>query len=245
MLALESFGFRNGSAESNGDVVRKQFAPQRHYHGVADGAMVVNRNVGLTPTDVHKHGTKFFFVLREDGFVNCNGFQYRVTGKEPAPVHGSYNVLGGGSRTGNNVDVRLKARADHSEWITDAMLIVDSEFLRKNMNDLAVGGESNGSCRFDHAPHVLTVDLACTSRYRSYPAAIETLDVRARQANIYVLHFAVRHRLCFGDTFLDRLNGRFNIDDRALFQALRFNDAHTNRVQSRFTYHRDKGANLC
>ena len=57
------------------------------------------------------------------------------------------------------MNVDFEARAGHAERIRDSGLIVDGEFLRNDVNDLALRRQRDGTRRFDDALDVFAVDF--------------------------------------------------------------------------------------
>src|SRR5437867_2447681 len=132
------------------------------------------------------------------------------------------------------MDVGFKTRAKHPDRIADALLIIDDEFLRKDVNDLAVGRKRNGPRRLDDATHVFTVDLARACGNRGHATAVEASDVWSGETDVHHLDFAARHRFGFTNALFNRFGGCFNTDDSAALQSPGFCKAETDRLKTAF-----------
>ena len=181
------------------------------------------------------NGSKLLLILTQDGFPHSDRLQHGVSNQKTAAIHRRDNVLRRRRGTRNDVNVDFEPRADHAERIANAVLIVNGKFLGQDVNDLAFRRQRDRARGFDDAPDIVAVDFARPGRYRCNPAAVETLDVRAREPDIDCFHFAAGHGFGFADAFLDRFHSRFNVDDRAFLEPLRFRDTEAKRLQTRLT----------
>ena len=102
----------------------------------------------------------------------------------------------------------------------DAVLLVDDEVLRQHVQDLAAARQRDRLGRVDGAPHVLARDLAVLAGDRDDAAAVERLDVRARQAEVHRVDLDAGGQLGLVDRLLDRLDRRLEVDDDAAPDAL-------------------------
>ena len=147
-------------------------------------------------------------------------------------VHARHDVLRRALAAGDDVDVHLEARAGHADRRADAVLLVDDEVLRQHVQDLAAGRQRHGLRRIDRAPHVLARDLAVLAGDGDHAAAVEALDVRARQREVHRVDLDAGHQLRFLDGLLDRLDGRLEVDDDAAPDAARLGDAEADDVEA-------------
>jgi hypothetical protein len=81
---------------------------------------------------------------------------------------------------------------------------------------------------FGHLPG----DLAILAGDRDHAAAVETLDVRARQREVDRVDLDSGHQFGFFDRLLDRIDRRLEIDDDAAANAARFGDADADDVKT-------------
>src|SRR5438552_16993470 len=165
---------------------------------MAHSAVMVNRDVRLSASNVDQHGSEFLLVLAENCYRDGNRLEHSIANKESATIHRSDNVLRRCRRASHDMDVDFETCADHAKRIADPILVVNSEFLRQDVNDFAVRRERDGARRFDAPPAVIAVDLAGPGWNRCHTTAIETLDVRPGQPDVDGLHLAACHGLCLG-----------------------------------------------
>ena len=85
----------------------------------------------------------------------------------------------------------------------------------------------------DRAPHVLARDLAVLAGDRDHAAAVEALDVRARQRQVDRVDLDAGHQLGLVDRLLDRIDRRLEVDDDAAPDAARLGDAEADDVEAR------------
>ena len=111
----------------------------------------------------------------------------------------------------------LEAHAGHAQRLLDAILTVNDELLRQDVQHLLVGGDGHGARGFDHAidvdgGHFLVLD-------RHHAVAVKALDVAAGDAGVDALDTHAGHQLGLFERALDGADRRFDIDHHAFFQA--------------------------
>ena len=148
-------------------------------------------------------------------------------------VHARDDVLRRALAAGDDVDVDLEPRAGHADRRADAVLLVDDEVLRQHVQDLAAGRQRHRLGGVDRAAHVLARDLAVLAGDRDHAAAVESLDVRARQREVDRVDLDAGHQLGFLDRLLDRVDRRLEVDDDAAADAARLGDAEADDVERR------------
>ena len=89
------------------------------------------------------------------------------------------------------------------------------------MEDFAAARQRDRLGGVDGAAHVLPRDLAVLPGDRDHAAAVEGLDVRAREAEMDRVDLHAGGELRLIDRFLARFDGRFQVDDHAAPYALR------------------------
>ena len=68
VMLLDSFGFRNGRAETDSKVVGEMIAPHTYCARVADHAAAVNDKLGGATSDIEQAAAQVALVLQETGF---------------------------------------------------------------------------------------------------------------------------------------------------------------------------------
>src|SRR4029079_1569616 len=80
--------------------------------------------------------------------------------------------------------------------------------------------------------HILARDFAVLAGDRDHAAAVESLDVRTRQGEVNGIDFHTGHQLVFLNRLLDRIDGRFEVDDDAAPDATRLGHAEPDNVEA-------------
>ena len=149
----------------------------------------------------------------------------RVVDVNSGFVHGGDDVLRGAGGGGHHVDAHFEARGHHAERIVDAGLIVENEFLRQQMENLAIGGQRDGAGAIDGLLDLVASDFARTRAQADAAMTVDAAHVRSADADDGVLDR--RSGNVFGgfDRLLNRGDGLVEFDDDALARAARFGDA--------------------
>src|SRR5262245_33375173 len=200
---LKAFGFRDGCSQPDGDVARKQFAAQRNDDRVTNGPVMVDRDIRLSASDIDQHGSEFLLIVGKDRFAHGYRLKHRIANQVPTAIYCCDDVLGRRRRTGNDVSVDFQPRAEHSERIANADLIVHREFLWQDVNNLAVWRKRYSPRRFNDTADIVAVDLARPSGNRGNAAAVETLDVGPGKPDVNGVDFATGHDLGLSHALLD------------------------------------------
>ncbi len=200
-------------------------AADRDHARPGDGSLLKHDEFGGTGTDVGETHAEFALV----------GTQHRVGGSERLEdgvvdvnagfVHGGDDVLrrAGGSR--HHVDAHFEACGHHAKRIVDAGLLVEDEFLRKKMEDLAIGGQGDGAGALDGLLDLVAADLARTRAQADASMAVDAAHVRSADADDGVLDGSAGDIFGGLDRFLNRCDGFVEFYDDALARAAGFGDA--------------------
>jgi len=117
------------------------------------------------------------------------------------------------------MDLGFEANARHPYRLADTFLVVDDEFLGKDVQYLLVCRNRDRSRRVDDAIDIARTHLAVADGNDA--VRIQASYVAAGNARIYRVDVATCHQLGFFDGALYRVNRRLDIDDHSLFQAAR------------------------
>ena len=90
-------------------------------------------------------------------------------------------ILSVALRRGDDMNSRLEPHARHSDWIAHALLLIDRELLRQNMQHLAIERDRDRARRVDHAIDIARADFAAAHRDDS--VAVEPADMRPGDAD--------------------------------------------------------------
>ncbi len=140
------------------------------------------------------------------------------------------------------MDLGLEAHAAHAQRLLDAVLVVDDELLRQDVDHLAVHGDGDRLGGVDDPAHVLVGHLAVADG--DHPLGVEALDMPPGDARVNQLDLAAGHQLGLLQRLADRLDGALDVDDDAFAQSLGRARADADDIQSLVGLVADDGANL-
>jgi hypothetical protein len=144
----------------------------------------------------------------------------------PAPMsattrrlHALGQVLHGGG--GGRHDVRLDLEADraHPERVLHALLTVDDEPPRQDVENVAVRRDRHGTGHLDRPADVLARDLPGRAGDGDLAHRVHPLDVLAADADEGAVDLPAGEALRVLDRGCDRVDGLVDVDDDALLQA--------------------------
>ena len=199
----------------DGDVVGEVVAADGDDAGVPEAAALEDSEVGRAAADIDERDAQLLLVLGEDRLARGQLLEHRVEHRHARPIHAGDDVLRGRGAAGHDVDVHFEPRAGHADRRADAVLLVDDEVLRQDVQDLAAARQRDRLGRVDRAPDVLARDLPVLAGHRHDAAAVEGLDVRARQSEVDGIDLDAGGEFRFVDRLLDRFDGRLEVDDHA------------------------------
>ena len=210
VLDLDILGGLGRGAEGDGDVVGDLVAGDRHYGGVADGALLEHSDIRRAATDVHQAHAQFLFILGQSRHAGGQRLQHQITDFEATALHALDDVLCGGDGAGDDVHLHFQLHAAHADGFAHIFLPVDDEFLRQDVQDLLVGRQRDGAGSFHHAVHVHRHHFGILDLHHA--VRVEALDVAAGDAGKHAGDLAVSHQLSFFQRPLDRLHRGVDID---------------------------------
>src|SRR5437762_3060163 len=95
VMPLDPFGFGDGRAQADREIVCEVVATNGNRSGVADDAAAVNDKFCSAATDIEEAGTEIAFVLREASFGGSERFDNCVTDQDSSAIRGRYEILRG------------------------------------------------------------------------------------------------------------------------------------------------------
>src|SRR6202171_3644266 len=167
----------------------------RQHRRVHHAALVEERHVGRSATDVDERNTKVELVVVEHGLSRGQYLHHQVFDAHARLVYALDHVLHRGQRTGDDVRLDLEPGARHADGVLDALLSVDHVAAGDDMDDLAVVGHGNRTRRVDDAGDVFLSDLAVLTRDRYHTATVLAQHMRARHADEARLQLVTAHAL--------------------------------------------------
>ncbi len=220
-FALQLLGVGNRRAQADGDVVGEVIAADADDARVPQAAALEDREVGRAAADVDERHAELFLVRSQHRLAGSELFDDRVDDADAGAVHACDDVLRRCCAAGHDVDVHFEPGARHAHRRADAVLVVDDEVLRQHVQNLASRRQGNRLGGIDRAPHVVAGNLAVLARDRDDAAAVESLDVRARDGDVDRVDFDTGHQLCLLDGAFDGVDRRLEVHDRAAPDAFR------------------------
>src|SRR6266404_5360273 len=183
VAALQSFGFRDGCAQADGQVIRKVIAANRNSAAMTHHAAAKDEQFRGAAADVQQAAAEIAFVLRERGFRGSKWFENRIVDKNAGLVRGGDEILRGGNGGSHQMDVDFQALADHADGVAYAVLRIHHEFVRKDVEDFAVFGKRDVASGVHGAAHVFALDVSRPMSKGDAAAAVYAADVAAGDAN--------------------------------------------------------------
>ena len=207
-------------------------AADGQHAGVPEAAALEHREVRGAAADVHERDAELLLVGREHRFARGQLLEHGVDDLDAGAVDARDHVLHRRRAAGDDVDVHLEPAAGHADRHGDAVLVVDDEVLRQHVEDLAPAGQRDGARGVDGALDVLARDLAVAAGDRDDAAAVEGLDVRARERQVHAVDLDAGRELGFVERPLDRLGRRVDVVDDAAADALRLGEPDADDVEA-------------
>jgi len=160
--------------------------------------------------------------LREAGFGGSEGFEHRVADQDSGAIRRGYQILRGGDGRGYEVDVGFEALSHHADSVANTVLRIDHEFVREDVEDLAVFGERNVAGGIDGAADVVAFDIPGAIAEGDAAAAVDAANMAAGDTDDGGLNGNVGDAFGFFDGAANRADGGIEIDDQAFAQAFGF-----------------------
>jgi hypothetical protein len=129
-------------------------------------------------------------------------------------------VADGGGAGGDDVGLDLEADGAHAERILDALLAVDDEAARQDVEDFAVRWDRDGPGDFEGPVDVLAGDFAHVAAHGNGAARVLALDVLAADADEGAVDLVAGQPLGVVDRSGDGADGLVDVDDDGLRRPL-------------------------
>ena len=124
---------------------------------------------------------------------------------------------------------RFQPHARHSVRLAHALLLIDRELLRQNMQHLPIERNRNRARRIDHSLDVAHADF--TAAHCDDPVTVQAFEVRPGDANHDRADAHAGSFLRFFDCGFDCIDSRLDIDDDAFAQTRARRDSEAERRQ--------------
>ncbi len=157
--------------------------PMGMHGGVGDGALEEDDEFGGAGADVDEADAELALVGGEDGLGGGDGLEDGLGDFEAGAVGAGDDALRDAAGAGGEMQVHLELVADHADGVVDAGLLVEDELLRQEMEDLAVGRESDGAGAVDAGANLFAGDLAHAVAEADAATAVDAADVGSADAD--------------------------------------------------------------
>jgi hypothetical protein len=189
---------------------------------VESRAFAEDHDVGGARPDVDEADAQLHLVGAEDRLARRESLADHVVDVEAGLVDALDDVLDRGLRAGDDVGLDLQPGAGHPHRLLHALLAVDREGARDDVDDLAVARNADRTRGVDHPLDVLVADLMAVARDSDHTAAVLGAEVRPGQGDDDRVEADAGHPLgglCRGGYRADSL---LDVDDDTLAESLRW-----------------------
>ncbi|EKE17996.1 MAG: hypothetical protein ACD_10C00176G0002 [uncultured bacterium] len=232
ITAFNIFSFARRRAQGHRDIVSDLIAGDGNHRGIANRALRPDGNIRCAAADIDQADAKILFIFGEHRVAGSQRLQHQIIDFEAAAPDAFDNILRRRNSAGDNVRLHLQAHAAHADRLADAILSIDDELLRQDMQDFLIGRNRHCFRRLDDAVNVAGGHFFILDRHHA--VGVETLDVTAGNARIYVLHLAVGHQFNLLNDSANGMHRIFDIHHHAFFQAARILRAHADYIEMAF-----------
>ena len=125
--------------QTNSNIVSEMVAADGDYPRVGDRAFVEDDYVRRSSSDIDEAYSKIALVGIDDCVGASERLKHNVVNVNARPVRRRHQILGGSGRRSNHVGIHFEAQPNHARRILNATLLVDNEFLRQQVDRLAIG----------------------------------------------------------------------------------------------------------
>ena len=197
-----------------------------------DRAFLEHGKVGRAAADIEQGDPDFLFFVVENSVTGGEGLQHHVGHLDVRPLDALVNVFRGAHESRNDMHAGFHADAAHPERIVYAVLAVHDELLRDDMDDFSVRREGEALRVLDQPVDVGLGDFVLRAADAHHPAALEALDVIARDPDDRTLNMHPRLRLRLRNRGGDRVRGPVDVRDHAAVHAVRGASTHSKDVNA-------------
>ena len=104
-----------------------------------DDTAVEDGNVGGASANVYQDHASLFFLIAQDRFCGCHRLDDQFDHLQPGFPDALVNIFRCCSLPDDDVEIRFERTSDHPSRKGDAMLAVNAEFLRDDVENLLAG----------------------------------------------------------------------------------------------------------
>src|SRR3981081_657059 len=136
-------------------------------------ALVENNPLSGPGPDVRQTDAHFALVISQHRVRGSQRLKYSVVHVDSGSIYRRDHVLRGASRGGNHVYADFKTRRHHAQRIVKSGVVVPNEFLRQQMEDLAVGRQRNRTRSVDRLLDLIAANFPRTRAQADAAMAVD------------------------------------------------------------------------
>ena len=232
-LALDLLRVGHRRAQADRDVVGEVIAADADDRGVPEAAALVDRDVGRAAADVDERDAQLLLVVG----------QHRLRWRRAARPRVSATLTPARLTQATMFCVELWLPVTMWTFTSSRAPVMPTGAPMPSCSSTTkscgstwrisrpVGSDTALAASMARA-HVLARDLAVLAGDGDHAAAVEALDVRARQRQVHRVDLDAGHQLGLFDRLLDRVDRRLEVDDDAAPDAARLGDAEADDVEA-------------
>src|SRR5690348_6694877 len=214
---LDLLRLRHWRPEPHGNIVREVLAANRNRRRHPNAAVLVDDQIRRTCSQINQSNSQLPVISVQARFSTGQRLKDRPTvgNFDARAVHSSHHVLPSQCGNRHHVDIGLQMRTHHAQRIADAVLGIQQELLRQNVQQLAVRRDGNALRRPNHLADVFPSNSMPAIRNGDSAARIDASNVRAADTDVCDVDGDPCGRFSRIHGFLDRKNGRIQINNQA------------------------------
>ena len=187
---------------------------------MADRPFFEDCDVRRTAANIDQCNTDFLFFFIEDRVARRKWFEHDIANAKACALDTVVNILDCCDESVDDVNACFQANTRHTDRLVDAVLSVDDELLRYDMQNFAVTRQMDFFRVVHQAHDIVCADLAIGIADRYYATRLERLDVITRNAYDNLTDLDAGLRFSFRDRFLDRADSLINVGHHAARQSI-------------------------
>ena len=197
VFLLQLLGLVVQNAKAFANVIGDFLSCDADHRRVPDRTFFEHGKVRCPSTNIEKRDPHLLLFIIKHGIARCERLQNHVGNFKTCALDTLVDVLCGADKAGDDMNVGLHAHTGHTEWVIDAILSIDDELLRDDVNDLSVGRKCDTLRILDEAVDIGLRHFMVRPADANHAAALEALNMVAGNADHHRLdiHTRLRARL--------------------------------------------------
>ena len=114
-----------------------------------------NSNICSTTANINQTDTQFLFIICQYRITGSQLFQDNIIHFQITPVYTFDDILNRTFSTCNHMHIDFQTHSRHTNWFTNAFLIINQELLRQNMQYFLIGRNCHCSGSIHHTFQII------------------------------------------------------------------------------------------